>query len=157
MSARGSGESGQDCLSRKIAEITREKRGDPDWPEDRIIAAAASMCGVSKEQHVCLKCGGIKEHFVDKQEMPYPQDTMLMNAQIQIVEQFGQWSKQKAQYLELNPFEAEGVKCGNCIFFNQDNTCKIVMGEILPVAFCKFWIIPEQLLEGNMQVEIPEL
>lgn len=52
-----------------------------------------------------------------------------------------------AHYASKNPFAAEGLKCSNCIFFNQENNqCQIVTGEILPEAICKLWIIPENTL-----------
>lgn len=48
---------------------------------------------------------------------------------------------------DANPFVAEGLKCGNCIFFNEAaNQCQIVEGKIEPNAVCKLWIIPETLL-----------
>lgn len=48
---------------------------------------------------------------------------------------------------DANPFVAEGLKCGNCIFFNEAaNQCQIVEGKIEPNAVCKLWIIPESLL-----------
>jgi len=46
-----------------------------------------------------------------------------------------------------NPFKAEGLKCGNCIFFNEENSqCQIVAGVIESDAVCKLWIIPETVL-----------
>jgi hypothetical protein len=48
---------------------------------------------------------------------------------------------------DKNPFKAEGLKCGNCIFFNESNNqCQIVAGIIEPEAVCKLWIIPEMKL-----------
>jgi hypothetical protein len=48
---------------------------------------------------------------------------------------------------EANPFVAEGLKCGNCIFFNEvSNQCQVVEGILEPEAVCKLWIIPESLL-----------
>lgn len=46
-----------------------------------------------------------------------------------------------------NPFQADGLVCGNCIFFDElGNGCQIVSGMIEPGAVCKMWIIPESLL-----------
>lgn len=45
-----------------------------------------------------------------------------------------------------NPFRAEGLKCGNCIFFNEAGQCQIVAGVIEAEAVCKLWIIPENAL-----------
>lgn len=47
----------------------------------------------------------------------------------------------------LNPFKGEGLKCENCIFYDElGNGCQIVIGSIEPDAVCKMWIIPESLL-----------
>lgn len=47
----------------------------------------------------------------------------------------------------LNPFKAEGIKCENCIFFDElSNGCQIVTGLIENEAVCKMWVIPESLL-----------
>lgn len=49
-----------------------------------------------------------------------------------------------AHYFEQNPFAAEGVKCGNCIFFNAERSqCQVVEGAINSEAVCKLWVIPE--------------
>ena len=46
-----------------------------------------------------------------------------------------------------NPFKSEGLKCGNCIFFNEENSqCQIVAGKIEAEAICKLWITPENTL-----------
>jgi hypothetical protein len=45
---------------------------------------------------------------------------------------------------DSNPFKAEGLMCGNCVFFNEENAqCAIVAGSIEAEAVCKLWIIPE--------------
>lgn len=52
-----------------------------------------------------------------------------------------------AHYAAKNPFASEGLKCGNCIFFNEENRqCQIVAGSIDSEAVCKLWIIPEYIL-----------
>lgn len=51
-----------------------------------------------------------------------------------------------------NPFVAEGLKCGNCIFFDEiNNQCQVVAGTIEPDAVCKLWIIPETVLAPPTQ------
>lgn len=46
-----------------------------------------------------------------------------------------------------NPFKAEGLLCGNCIFFDElNNQCQIVTGSIDPESICKLWVIPEDAL-----------
>jgi hypothetical protein len=51
-----------------------------------------------------------------------------------------------AHYMEENPFIEEGMVCANCVFYEGGQGCEIVTGLIDPMALCKFWIIPEDLL-----------
>lgn len=52
-----------------------------------------------------------------------------------------------------NPFKSEGLKCGNCVFFNEaSNQCQIVAGVIEAEAVCKLWVIPEQLLQSRSEL-----
>ena len=46
---------------------------------------------------------------------------------------------------ELNPFKAEGIMCGSCVFF-MEGLCHIVEGNIEAEGICKLWIIPEAAL-----------
>jgi len=58
---------------------------------------------------------------------------------------------------EQNVFKSNGVKCSNCIFFNEDaNDCIIVSGSIDPDAVCKLWIIPEDEFEETAAQEAAE-
>lgn len=51
---------------------------------------------------------------------------------------------------DANPFKAEGIACGNCVFFNEANRqCQIVEGSIEADAVCKLWVIPESLLTNQ--------
>ena len=48
---------------------------------------------------------------------------------------------------DKNPFAAEGLKCLNCVFYDELNKqCQIVAGAIEDDAVCKLWIIPENIL-----------
>lgn len=56
-----------------------------------------------------------------------------------------------------NPFKAEGVKCYNCIFFNEEtNQCIVVEGQIDPEGLCKLWVIPEDELTETPEQETQE-
>lgn len=48
---------------------------------------------------------------------------------------------------EDNPFHDKGLNCANCVFYEGGQGCEIVKGQIDPMGLCKFWIIPEGLLE----------
>lgn len=47
----------------------------------------------------------------------------------------------------LNPFKAEGMICGNCVFFVGGGACELVSGRIDPNGICKLWIIPQELIK----------
>jgi HK97 family phage major capsid protein/HK97 family phage prohead protease len=52
-----------------------------------------------------------------------------------------------AHYMADNPFADKGMKCANCAFYAGARACEIVSGDISPEAVCKFWIIPERLID----------
>ena len=72
---------------------------------------------------------------------------------LNIVDDFGQWNQgpqsEGAHYFgsEDNPFIDEGMICGNCVFYQPDNRCRIVKGFIDYEGLCKLWIIPDSKLE----------
>jgi hypothetical protein len=47
---------------------------------------------------------------------------------------------------DVNPFKAEGIMCGACVFY-MEGKCEIVEGDIDPEGVCKLWIIPEAALQ----------
>jgi hypothetical protein len=46
-----------------------------------------------------------------------------------------------------NPFQKNGMVCGNCVYFVGGGGCEIVSGKIEPMAICKLWIIPQELIK----------
>jgi hypothetical protein len=66
----------------------------------------------------------------------------------ELATQFGQFDQSAgadgAHYAVVNPFKADGIKCGNCVFYTEETKqCQIVSGAIDPEAVCKLWVIPE--------------
>jgi len=55
---------------------------------------------------------------------------------------------------EANPFAAEGMVCSNCAFYEGPRACEIVSGDIDPNAICKFWVIPETLLQIGITPDV---
>ena len=54
---------------------------------------------------------------------------------------------------DQNPFKADGLRCANCIFFDEaNNQCQVVAGSIEPDAVCKLWIIPESVLAQRSEL-----
>lgn len=47
---------------------------------------------------------------------------------------------------EKNPFQSEGLMCGNCTFFEGPRACELVEGDIDPMGICKLWIIPQEIV-----------
>ena len=46
-----------------------------------------------------------------------------------------------------NPFKDKGMACANCVYFIGGGGCEIVSGKIEPMAICKLWIIPQELIK----------
>lgn len=68
-----------------------------------------------------------------------------------IVNQYGPYDQSSladgSHYAPNNPFEAQGIKCSNCYFFEGPRGCEVVSGDIAPEAICKLWIIPSELIQ----------
>jgi len=82
-----------------------------------------------------------------------PRQNAIYDNLEEIVDIFGQFDQgigaDGAHYAgpEANPFAAEGLVCSNCAFYEGPRACEIVSGDIDPAAICKFWVIPETLLQ----------
>jgi hypothetical protein len=89
---------------------------------------------------------GLESRLNNRQKMMYEQHE-------QIVSEYGKFDKSAkangAHYAPAaaNPFKEEGMVCGNCIYFKGGQYCEIVSGVIEPMAICKLWIIPEDLIK----------
>jgi hypothetical protein len=72
----------------------------------------------------------------------------------ELATEFGMFSQGSgadgAHYFAKNPFASEGIKCGNCVFFNEvTNQCQVVEGSIDSEAVCKLWVIPEASIKSK--------
>jgi HK97 family phage prohead protease len=82
-----------------------------------------------------------------------PRQNAIYDDLEEIVDIFGQFDQgigaDGAHYAgpEANPFAAEGMVCSNCAFYQGPRACELVAGDIDPAAICKFWVIPETLLQ----------
>jgi len=74
-----------------------------------------------------------------------------------VVDVFGKFDQgvgaQGAHYIyaDENIFASEGMVCSSCIFYAGGRACEIVSGEIDPNGLCKYWIIPESLMDHDAQ------
>jgi len=78
-----------------------------------------------------------------------PANFALYEAVEQIVVENGKWPQggpDGAHYMTENPFAERGMRCENCVFF-ENGECGAVDGEIDPNAVCKLWIIPEERIQ----------
>lgn len=79
-----------------------------------------------------------------------------------VVDVFGKFDQgvgaQGAHYIypDENIFASEGMVCSNCIFYAGGRACEIVSGEIDPNGLCKYWIIPESLMDHDEAQNIDE-
>ena len=77
---------------------------------------------------------------------------MLMNSMVGIANVMGKWPKDKtpngAYYISaaMNGAKDKGAMCANCVFWQGDNSCSIVEGNIEPGGACKLGIIGEERL-----------
>jgi len=89
-----------------------------------------------------------------------PRQNAIYDDLEEIVDIFGQFDQSigadGAHYAgpEANPFVAEGMVCSNCAFYEGPRACEIVAGDIDPAAICKFWVIPETLLQINITPDV---
>jgi hypothetical protein len=78
-----------------------------------------------------------------------PANFALYEAIEQIAIENGPWPQEGpdgAHYMTENPFAERGMKCQNCVFWNEGGVCDVVDGQIDPNAVCKLWVIPEERL-----------
>jgi HK97 family phage prohead protease len=78
-----------------------------------------------------------------------PANFALYEAIAQVAVENGQWPQggpDGAHYMNESPFAERGIRCENCVFWNEGGSCDVVSGEIDPNAVCKLWVIPEERL-----------
>lgn len=90
-----------------------------------------------------------------------PENFALYEAIEKIAVDEGKWDQAGpagAHYMKESPFAGRGIKCQNCVFWNEGGTCDVVNGAIEPEAVCKLWVIPEEMLveERAPDQESPE-
>jgi uncharacterized protein len=81
-----------------------------------------------------------------------PANFALYEAIEEVAVENGQWPQggpDGAHYMTENPFADRGMKCQNCVFWNEGGSCDVVEGEIDANAICKLWIIPEERLSQS--------
>lgn len=91
----------------------------------------------------------INENDLDQEESD------LRDALLKIVKRHGKLNEDSdgiwAAYTPAarNHVAGIGVKCSNCVFYQKDNTCKIVDMPIEPEGKCRFAVIPNGVVKGD--------
>lgn len=84
-------------------------------------------------------------------------DLATAEAYESIAEEIGEWPQGAAHYMTANPFADNGIKCGNCVFFEGgEGRCYIVQGEIAANAVCKLWVIPGDKMTESKDEPSPD-
>lgn len=117
-------------------------------PADQVRAAAAEnrlaaiMSGDAAEAEAMVEPAA--EHPLNERQ------AALYEAVEAVVEAHGQFDQSAgpngAHYMADNPFAADGMGCASCVFFEGPRACEVVSGDIDPMAICKLWIIPSDLV-----------
>lgn len=133
------GDAGAKFSSRKVAELERSKeRSQPDEEQEKREEPVEET---SSEP----TAGTLSPNNYD-----------LYERCDQIVEENGLWPQEGprgCQYQQRSLHGSQGIKCENCVFYNSDNSCDIVEGEVRAEGVCRFWQIPEERL--SMEESIP--
>lgn len=121
--------------------------GDSAWSR-----AKAILEDVSNDETVRSEVDNIETRDADAYPLA-PVQSAIYGDMESLVEVFGMFDKgigsHGSHYVEPdnNPFMDEGIVCSSCAFYEGPRGCEIVAGDIDPNAICRFWLIPEQLLD----------
>lgn len=127
-----------DYQTNKIKRINEAAHAAPDDDEDEMPEDEEEMPEDDEEEP--------EDKLTDRQKMLY-------EAYEKVAEEYGKFDQSAkangAHYASavLNPFKDEGMVCGNCVYFIGGGACEIVSGKIEPMAICKLWIIPQELIK----------
>lgn len=95
-------------------------------------------------------------NFTESSDSTYPltpRQVALYDAIEDVTDVFGPFDQTTgpdgSHYVAVSPFSSEGMICSSCAFYEGPRGCEIVDGDIDPSGICKFWIIPETLLNSN--------
>ena len=127
-----------------IAEQVIESLGNPEFVKKTTLL---TVDGYTLKFDAFEKSEEVEMRLNETQKMLYK----TLETVVERVGSFDQGSGANgAHYMEKNPFVKEGMICANCVFYEGGQACEIVTGLIDPMALCKFWIIPEDLLDPSV-------
>ena len=128
-----------------IAQQVIESLGNPEFVKKTTLL---TVDGYTLKFDAFEKSEQVEMRLNETQKLLYE----TLEAVVERVGSFDQGSGANgAHYMEKNPFVKEGMVCANCVFYEGGQGCEIVTGLIDPMALCKFWIIPEDLLDPSVR------
>jgi hypothetical protein len=107
------------------------------WGGDAGQSWASSIMGAEKSTHVPLS---------ETQSAQYEALELI----VELHGKFDQGTGEAgAHYMAPaeNSFNEEGLNCANCVFYAGGGGCEIVEGPVEAGGLCKFWVIPENLIQ----------
>jgi len=122
---------------KNINEAARPKAKDDD--EEEMPEDEEEMPEDDEEE-------GPESKLNNRQKMMYE----LYEEVVEMHGKFNQTAKANGAHYapaSANPFKEKGMACANCVYFIGGGGCEIVSGKIEPMAICKLWIIPEELIK----------
>lgn len=129
----------------EIAQQVIESLGNPEFVKKTTLL---TVDGYTLKFDAFEKSEEVEMRLNETQKMLYE----TLEGIVERVGSFDQGSGANgAHYMEKNPFVKEGMVCANCVFYEGGQGCEIVTGLIDPMALCKFWIIPEDLLDPSVR------
>jgi len=134
-------------------------RGEEGYPSAGRVAWAAWGGDAGRAWAETILDRVIEKEMYEPEEDLNERQSALYTALEDIVSKYGAFDESSyangAHYMsaEENPFNDKGMNCANCVFFEGGGGCEILNIQVEPEALCKFWIIPENLIDGMKKHE----
>jgi hypothetical protein len=90
------------------------------------------------------------------------EEAALADALITIASRYGKFDEDETGIYaaydspEENEVKSIGVKCGNCVLYQGDGVCKIIAQQVEEEGKCRFAVIPDGLVNPEMDDEYEE-
>jgi hypothetical protein len=103
-----------------------------------------------------------KENMDKMAEDLAEEEAVLADALITIASRYGKFNEDETGIWagydspEENEVKSIGVKCGNCVLYQGDGVCKIIAQQVEEEGKCRFAVIPDGLVNPEMDDEYEE-
>ena len=98
---------------------------------------------------------GDVEKAYDPEDSLTDKEKALYAAYEAVAGQYGEFTPAEAHYMggDDNPWNAQGMNCANCVFFEGGGGCEILTEQVEPEGLCKLWVIPQGLMRHDAPAE----